>query len=60
MIMVETGLEITAAGVLTNAMLKHRLHDTVKGATKANIVFELRPWPVRTMHARQHKIVGHT
>ena len=39
MIMAETGLEITAAGVLINAMLKHRLLDTVKGHGKGKYRF---------------------
>ena len=39
MVMAETGLEITAAGVLINAMLKHRLLDTVKGHGKGKYRF---------------------
>ena len=39
MVMSETGLEITAAGVLINAMLKHRLLDTVKGHGKGKYCF---------------------
>ena len=39
MVMAETGLEITAAGVLINAMLKHRMLDTVKGHGKGKYRF---------------------
>ena len=39
MVMKETGLEITAAGVLINAMLKHRLIDTVVGHGKGKYRF---------------------
>lgn len=39
MIMVETGLEISAAGVLINAMLKHRLIEPVAGRGKGKYRF---------------------
>ena len=39
MIMAETGLEITAAGVLINTMLQHHLLDTVKGHGKGKYRF---------------------
>ncbi len=39
MVMAETGLEITAAGVLLNAMLEHRMIDIVKGHGKGKYRF---------------------
>ena len=43
MVMAETGLEITAAGVLINTMLQHRLLDTVKGHGKGKYRFRVIP-----------------
>ncbi len=39
MVMAETGLEISAAGVLINVMLRHRLLDTVRGHGKGKYRF---------------------
>ena len=44
MIMAETGLEITAAGVLINTMLQHHLLDTVKGHGKGKYRFRATVW----------------